>query len=94
MYPDIVQDENWKNNFVDRLTQNYLEHDCHICKNKVPEEGIVLRFDGLNIDPYKLKSKRFVLKESENKEKEDFVDIEDNEVAVDMERALGENLNG
>jgi hypothetical protein len=76
MYPDIVQDENWATNFVQRLQDVYLEKDCPLCKNKVPDEGIVIRFDALKIEPYKLKSKRFILKESELKEKDDFTDIE------------------
>jgi tRNA-binding EMAP/Myf-like protein len=77
MYKDIAWDENWNVNFLQRLQDEFLEGDCPLCRNKVPEEGIVIRPDTLYIEPYKLKSKRFVLKESELKEKKDFVDIED-----------------
>lgn len=79
MYKDIPWDENWNINFVQRLQEVFLEGDCTLCRNKVPEEGIVIRPDSLYIEPFKLKSKRFILKESELKEKEEFVDIEDEE---------------
>jgi hypothetical protein len=85
MYKDIPWDENWNINFVQRLQDVFLEGDCSICKNKVPEEGIVIRPDSLYIEPFKLKSKRFILKESELKEKEDFVDIEDSDVSAKSE---------
>lgn len=93
MYKDILVDESWNMNFVQRLQKQFLEMDCPYCKNKVPREGVVLRIEGLYINPFKLKSKRFILKESELKEKEDFVDIEDNESCGDKERALAEDLN-
>jgi len=82
MYKDIPVDENWNINFVQRLQEQFLEMDCPYCKNKVPREGVVLRIEGLYINPFKLKSKRFILKESELKEKEDFVDIEDEESCI------------
>lgn len=93
MYKDIPVDENWNINFVQRLQEQFLEMDCPYCKNKVPREGVVLRIEGLYINPFKLKSKRFILKESELKEKEDFVDIEDEESCIVKERALVEDLN-
>lgn len=82
MYKDIAWDENWNVNFLQRLQNQFLEGDCPLCKNKVPEEGIVIRPDTLYIEPFKLKSKRFTLKESELKEKKDFVDIEDGEASI------------
>ncbi len=82
MYKDIPVDENWNINFVQRLQEQFLEMDCPYCKNKVPREGVVLRIEGLYINPFKLKSKRFILKESELKEKEEFVDIEDEESCI------------
>ncbi len=44
---------------------------------RVPDEGIVLRIEGLNIQSFKLKSENFVLFENGLKDKEDYVDIED-----------------
>ena len=47
-----------------------------MCTNKVPEEGIVLRVENLeSYNAYKLKSKRFLLMESEAQEKDE-IDIE------------------
>jgi hypothetical protein len=47
-----------------------------MCANKVPEEGIILRVESLShYTAYKLKSHRFLLKESENQEN-DVPDIE------------------
>lgn len=85
MYKDIAWDENWNVNFLQRLQDEFLEGDCPLCRNKVPEEGIVIRPDSLYIEPFKLKSKRFILKESELKEKEYFVDIEDAESCEDKD---------
>lgn len=50
-----------------------------MCTNKVPEEGIALRVEKLeSYQAYKLKSKRFILMESESQEKEE-INIEDNQ---------------
>lgn len=77
MYKDIPIDENWNINFIQRLSDVYLEKDNPWCLKKgLPDEGVVIRIEGLNINPYKLKSKRFVAKESELMEKEDYADIE------------------
>lgn len=67
----------WREKFLLRLEENYNEKDCYMCVNKVPEEGIVLRVEKLeSYEAYKLKSKRFLLMESEAQEKEE-VNIED-----------------
>jgi len=77
MYKDIPIDDNWNINFIQRLTDVYLEKDNPWCLKKgLPDEGVVIRIEGLNINPYKLKSKRFIAKESELMEKEDYTDIE------------------
>lgn len=79
LYPDISIDQHWHVNFLERLRKDYLEKDCVVCKNKVPDEGIVLRIEGLENVAFKLKSERFILRESELKDKEgeESVDIED-----------------
>lgn len=80
MYPDIninEEDSNWRDLMLKDLEENYNEKDCYMCVNKVPEEGIVLRVEKLeSYEAYKLKSKRFLLMESEAQEKEE-VNIED-----------------
>ena len=51
-----------------------------MCKNQVPEEGVVLRVEkAFEYEAYKLKSKRFLLAESELQEKE-IANIEDNQI--------------
>ena len=66
----------WQNQFLNYLETTYNEKDCYMCTNKVPEEGIVLRVENLeSYNAYKLKSKRFLLMESEAQEKDE-IDIE------------------
>lgn len=57
---DILPDqEHWHKNFLNKLKELYNDKDCYICVNKVPEEGIVLRKEILDLEVYKLKSTRF-----------------------------------
>lgn len=63
---DIPTDQHWHQNFLSKVTETYLEKDCDMCANKVPDEGIVLRKEVLDIDVYKHKSFRF--KEFESKQ--------------------------
>ena len=58
-------ENHWQENFLQKLSETYLEKDCDICVNKVPGEGIVLRKETLDIDVYKHKSFRFKAQESE-----------------------------
>jgi len=78
-YPEIPVDENWHKNFVEALQKEYLEKDVvgNLCK-KVPDEGVVLRVEGLGIRVYKLKSLKFLNHESVARE-EEVIDIEDQE---------------
>ena len=74
-----VKPEEWRATFLEKLEKDYNEKDCYMCINKVPEEGIVLRVEKLeSYEVYKLKSKRFLLMESEEQEKE-ISNIEDNQ---------------
>jgi hypothetical protein len=61
---DIPLDVNWNEAFIRRLSNEYLERDCDMCVNKVPDEGIVLRREIFGIDPYKFKSFAFKLRET------------------------------
>lgn len=71
--------DTWQETLLDYLEYKYNEKDCYMCSNKVPEEGIVLRVEKLeSYEAYKLKSKRFILGESEAQEKDE-VNIEDNQ---------------
>jgi hypothetical protein len=79
LYPDISTDTHWRENFLNKLISDYLEKDCELCSNKVPDEGIVLRRDIFDIDVYKLKSFRFFELETKQLDNENFVDIESQE---------------
>jgi hypothetical protein len=69
----------WRDTFLKHLEDNFNEEDCYMCVNKVPEEGIIVRVERLEqYEAYKLKSKRFLLMESEEQEKE-ISNIEDSQ---------------
>ena len=42
------------------------EHNCCMCNNTVPEEGCVVRIEGLEFEAYKQKSNRFYERETKN----------------------------
>lgn len=66
---EIVENgtDDWHRDFMAKLEDQYTDKDCFICKNKVPEEGIVVRKDfGHQFTAYKLKGFRFL--EFETKE--------------------------
>jgi hypothetical protein len=65
----------WTSAFIRNLQAKYLEKIAVDCDNN-PDEGIVIKIEGLNIEAYKLKSEKFYLKESKSHEDE-VVDIEE-----------------
>lgn len=74
---DLDVHKHWHQNFLEKMIETYLEKNCEICKNKVPDEGIVLRRDVPNqIDVYKLKSFKFLQMETEQLDNDNFVDLE------------------
>lgn len=56
----------FEENFLNLLKEKYLEKDCRMCSVVIPDEGIVLRIEGMDLEVYKLKSFRFL--ELETKE--------------------------
>lgn len=61
LFPELNADEHWHENFIKKLEEKYNEKDCFMCKNVVPEEGIVLRRESsFQFEAYKLKSFRFL----------------------------------
>lgn len=66
MFPELSLDEHWRMNFLQKLSDKYLEKECYLCKNKVPNEGGVLRKESGSYKPYKHKSFKF--KELESKQ--------------------------
>jgi hypothetical protein len=74
---DVDVENHWHQNFLQKMCETYLEKDCSLCNNKVPDEGVVLRRDVPNaIDVYKLKSFKFLLGETALLDNENFVDME------------------
>lgn len=75
----VGDDNEWAGIFIKFLEDKYTEKQCFICKNKVPEEGIVVRKESLlHFESYKLKSFKFL--ELETKMLDDGVEnIEDNQ---------------
>ena len=69
LYPELCTDNSWNDNFLKLLEKDYLEKDCIFCKSKpnIPAEGIIVRIDKPNTwEVYKLKSFRFLQKESDS----------------------------
>ena len=62
-------DEEWREIFLEQVKKYYNDQDCYICKNKVPEEGCVIRIEGLDFEAYKQKSNRFYELETKNLDK-------------------------
>jgi hypothetical protein len=75
---EIVVDDNWASNFVQKLSEVYLELDCDMCVNQVPAEGICIRREVFDIDVYKHKSFRFFEWETKQLDSDE-VDIETQE---------------
>ena len=75
---EIIVDDNWAANFVQKLSDEYLEMDCDMCVNQVPAEGICIRREVFDIDVYKHKSFRFFEWETKQLDSDE-VDIETQE---------------
>jgi hypothetical protein len=81
-YKDLSLTEHWHENFLKKLEEEYLEKKCTICKNKVWDEGIVLRIEGLEIENLKFKSKNFLLAES--------AELDQDKIDMETQESLGE----
>lgn len=76
MFPEIKGGENWSVDFVRKLEEQYTDKNCFMCKNEVPEEGVVVRKDlTFSFEAYKLKSFSFLEFESKELDKGE-VDME------------------
>jgi tRNA-binding EMAP/Myf-like protein len=76
LYTELDTKEHWHESFLNNLIKDYNEKDCFMCRNKVPEEGIVLTKDGLTFEAFKLKSMKFLEEETKLLDKEQ-TNIED-----------------
>lgn len=63
---EIDEKAHWHENFLSALIKVYNDKNCYMCKNKVPEEGIVLSKEGADFKAFKLKSIRFLEKETKD----------------------------
>lgn len=80
--PNLQTEEGWKSLFMSQL-ELLLEGECKHCANKVPAEGVCVRIDGRDTYmTFKLKSKRFLERESKELDKGE-VNIEDEQVIID-----------
>lgn len=70
-----LNSKSWQNKFLQIIKDRYNEKDCFMCNNKVPEEGCVIRIEGLEFEAYKQKSFRFLQNESSLLDK-NYIDIE------------------
>lgn len=76
---DDVDKRDFSESFFNQLKRNYVyDQNSQFCTNKVPEEGICVRKEGSNIEIFKLKSFRFLEKESKALDTGE-IDIESNE---------------
>lgn len=76
LFPELDTNEHWHENFLIKLSEKYLEKQCSLCKNNVPNEGGVLRREFGNFNAFKHKS--FLFKERASKELDNGrIDIED-----------------
>jgi len=67
LYPDIVEDENWASNFIEKLANDerfYMEKNSPDCKNKVPHEGLVIKKEDMFSRAWKLKCFAFLAGEA------------------------------
>lgn len=63
LYPNIVQDEHWAENFIESLANDsrfYMEMNSPDCKNKVPHEGLVIKKEDMCSRAWKLKCFKFI----------------------------------
>lgn len=59
-YFDRGWEDNWHEEFLKVLMKKFTEKDCFMCSNKLPEEGVVIAVENDIVEPFKLKSLRFL----------------------------------
>lgn len=84
LFPELDTATHWNDNFFEKLKETYLEKKDPLCKNDVPDEGVCIRREGLEIDTYKLKSFAFLQRESLELD-EGTADIEAEESVAEVE---------
>jgi hypothetical protein len=72
LYKDLAPSEHWTENFLERLSNDknfFMEMNSPSCNNKVPHEGIVIKKENMVSEAFKLKTFKFLGKESEAADK-------------------------
>lgn len=83
VFPWLREQDHWHENFLATLKKIYVDDQNSIfCENHVPEEGICVRKEGLNLETFKLKSFRFLEFETKALDKGE-VDIETEQTITD-----------
>lgn len=66
---ETYDERDFGDKFLDRVKELYNEKDCFVCKNKVPEEGCIIRVEGVDFQAYKAKSNAFYAYETKQLDK-------------------------
>lgn len=77
-FVDYKNEDQFREDLLTKLMNTYLEKNCDICKNTVPAEGIVIRRESDVFQAYKLKSFRFIERETKSLDAGE-ISIEDSE---------------
>jgi hypothetical protein len=72
-FPELLVDDNWHKNFLDKMMTTYMEKKCNICKNDVWAEGVIVNVDKPN-EWIALKLKCFNFLSYETKQLDDVAD--------------------
>jgi hypothetical protein len=56
---DSFEGEEFGDWFLRVIKAKYNEKDCYMCSNPLPEEGVVIRVEGIDFEAFKCKSNRF-----------------------------------
>lgn len=76
--PEIFEkykDDEWRGYFLDTIKEIYNDKNCYMCTKKVPEEGVVIRIEGNELEAFKQKSFKFYTMETSLLDK-NYQDIE------------------
>jgi len=77
VFPDVAVDDNWKDNFLHKLKETYLDKPCAFCTTSVVGEGIVVKINSKEAKPaLKFKSPMFNINEGKLRD-EEYEDMED-----------------
>ena len=78
LFPELNVDRHWHENFLEKMKEKYTEKDCYMNAKGIPEEGIILSVEGEYFNAFKLKSLRFLERETAELDKGE-VDMETQE---------------